>query len=342
MPSDLTPTSYVILGLLAVKPWTTYELAQQMGKGFVGLSWLASGEQAVRRAKEARRARRSARAGARASRQASADRLFDHPAGASGPCGGVPTPGAGPVIEFEQMIKVFFMEHGIETTPRGRSTGFVTRPKRRSPAGKDRPRLRRWSGTLSRTCPGLSSPGGFSTSTCTRCCAGRTGRPRSSLPGRTISRTPIRIPRPSTTWRTRSMPPSNERRTEAHPSRPRKEPCREFGRDLEMADQEGAPSVVRRSQPLLYLLVCRRQPTGQGSRLGSGSTMQSGAPYAQAALVPLRDSGGWGRGDALRAVYCQSSRTEPEGVIEPGLGAGYPRRSGPACPRRRRCAPRAV
>ena len=27
---SLTTTSYAILGLLAVKPWTTYELAQQM------------------------------------------------------------------------------------------------------------------------------------------------------------------------------------------------------------------------------------------------------------------------------------------------------------------------
>src|SRR5687768_7758504 len=28
--SDLTPTSYAMLGLLAVQPWTTYELAKQM------------------------------------------------------------------------------------------------------------------------------------------------------------------------------------------------------------------------------------------------------------------------------------------------------------------------
>src|SRR6478672_10534302 len=30
--SDLTPTSYAILGLLAVKDWTTYELATQMDR----------------------------------------------------------------------------------------------------------------------------------------------------------------------------------------------------------------------------------------------------------------------------------------------------------------------
>ena len=30
---ELTPTSYAILGLLAVRPWTTYELAKQIERG---------------------------------------------------------------------------------------------------------------------------------------------------------------------------------------------------------------------------------------------------------------------------------------------------------------------
>ncbi len=30
--AELTPTSYALLGLLAIKPWTTYELAQQMDR----------------------------------------------------------------------------------------------------------------------------------------------------------------------------------------------------------------------------------------------------------------------------------------------------------------------
>ena len=29
----LTTTSYAVLGLLAIKPWTTYELIQQLGRG---------------------------------------------------------------------------------------------------------------------------------------------------------------------------------------------------------------------------------------------------------------------------------------------------------------------
>lgn len=34
MAETLTTTSYTILGLLALKPWTTYELAKQMERGF--------------------------------------------------------------------------------------------------------------------------------------------------------------------------------------------------------------------------------------------------------------------------------------------------------------------
>src|SRR3954469_12912833 len=36
--TQLTTTSYAILGLLAVRPWTTYELAQQMGRA-LGQFW---------------------------------------------------------------------------------------------------------------------------------------------------------------------------------------------------------------------------------------------------------------------------------------------------------------
>ena len=39
-PTPLTTTSYAILGLLAVKPWTTYELAQQMRRA-LGQFWPA-------------------------------------------------------------------------------------------------------------------------------------------------------------------------------------------------------------------------------------------------------------------------------------------------------------
>src|SRR6476659_4673308 len=38
MAAPLTTTSYAILGLLAIKPWTTYELAQQMQRA-LGQFW---------------------------------------------------------------------------------------------------------------------------------------------------------------------------------------------------------------------------------------------------------------------------------------------------------------
>ena len=37
-PRPLTTTSYAILGLLSLRPWTTYELAQQMQRA-LGQFW---------------------------------------------------------------------------------------------------------------------------------------------------------------------------------------------------------------------------------------------------------------------------------------------------------------
>ena len=56
---DLTTTSYGMLGMLAIRPWTTYELAQHMERG-VSRLWPPSAQQPVQRTQEARRARRRA------------------------------------------------------------------------------------------------------------------------------------------------------------------------------------------------------------------------------------------------------------------------------------------
>lgn len=107
---QLTPTSYALLGLLAVRPWTTYELAKQMDRVLnrfwprarskvleepkklvaVGLA-TASGESVGRR----RRTVYSITTDGR-------DLL----------AAWVREPGAGPVLEFEQLVKVFFSENG--------------------------------------------------------------------------------------------------------------------------------------------------------------------------------------------------------------------------------------
>jgi DNA-binding PadR family transcriptional regulator len=106
----LTTTSYAILGLLAIKPWTTYELAKQMEVSLRNF-WpraerklyeepkklVAHGLAAQTRDMVGRRPRtvyRITPAGRRALRRWLGEQ------------------GEMPVLEFEALVKVFFAEHG--------------------------------------------------------------------------------------------------------------------------------------------------------------------------------------------------------------------------------------
>jgi DNA-binding PadR family transcriptional regulator len=110
MASPLTPTSYAILGLLAVRPWTTYELAQQMHRA-LGRFWPRAQSKLYEEPKKL-----VALGLARASSEVVGKRprtvYTITPAGRRALAKWVPTSGAGPVLEFEQLIKVFFAEHG--------------------------------------------------------------------------------------------------------------------------------------------------------------------------------------------------------------------------------------
>ena len=107
---ELTTTSYAILGLLAVKPWTTYELAQQMDRA-LGLFWPRTRSKLYEEPKKLV---------AHGLARASADPVGKRPRtiytitakGRRALAAWVPTSGAGPVLEFEQLVKVFFAEHG--------------------------------------------------------------------------------------------------------------------------------------------------------------------------------------------------------------------------------------
>ena len=107
---ELTTTSYAILGLLAVQPWTTYELAKQMEVSLHNF-WpraerklyeepkklVHHGLAQVTRQMVGRRPRsvyRITAEGRRALRRWLGE------------------PGAMPVIEFEALVQVFFAEHG--------------------------------------------------------------------------------------------------------------------------------------------------------------------------------------------------------------------------------------
>ena len=112
MAPALTTTSYAILGLLAVKPWTTYELAQQMDRA-LGRFWPRSESKLYEEPKKL-----VARGLARASSEMVGKRprtVYTITAkGRRALAAWVPTPGAGPVLEFEQLIKVFFAEHATK------------------------------------------------------------------------------------------------------------------------------------------------------------------------------------------------------------------------------------
>ena len=110
MALTLTPTSYAILGLLAVKTWTTYELARQMDRA-LGRFWPRAESKLYEEPKKLV---------AHGFAKASTEMVGKRPRtvytitgkGRRALAQWVPTPGAGPVVEFEQLIKVFFAEHG--------------------------------------------------------------------------------------------------------------------------------------------------------------------------------------------------------------------------------------
>ena len=112
MAAPLTTTSYAILGLLAIKPWTTYELAQQMQRA-LGQFWPRAESKLYEEPKKL-----VAHGLARASSEMVGKRprtVYTITAkGRRAMAAWVPTPGDGPVLEFEQLIKVFFAEHGTK------------------------------------------------------------------------------------------------------------------------------------------------------------------------------------------------------------------------------------
>ena len=110
MAGELTTTSYAILGLLATRSWTTYELAQQMGRA-LGSFWPRAESKLYEEPKKL-----VARGLARASKEKVGERprtvYTITPAGRRALRAWMPTASAGPVLEFEGLVKVFFAEHG--------------------------------------------------------------------------------------------------------------------------------------------------------------------------------------------------------------------------------------
>ena len=109
-PKRLGTTAYTVLGLLALRDWTTYELAVQMERG-IGRMWsaapsmvyeepkhlVAHGYAKVRRARTGRRPK-AVYSITSAGRKALAQWLEE--------------PGAPPALQFEALLKVLFSDQG--------------------------------------------------------------------------------------------------------------------------------------------------------------------------------------------------------------------------------------
>ncbi|HSK58719.1 MAG TPA: PadR family transcriptional regulator [Actinomycetospora sp.] len=106
----LTSTSFAVLGLLAVRSWSTYELTQQMDRS-LGRMWPRATSKLYEEPKKlvalglasaateaVGRRPRTVYAITEEGRAALADWLAE--------------PGEGPVVEFEQLVKLSFAEHG--------------------------------------------------------------------------------------------------------------------------------------------------------------------------------------------------------------------------------------
>jgi DNA-binding PadR family transcriptional regulator len=111
--APLTTTSYAVLGLLAVKPWSSYELTQQMDRS-LGRFWPRATSKlyeepkklvahGLAKASDERTGRRTRTVYAITAKGRRALALW------------LQEPGDGPVLEFEQLLKIFFAENGTKS-----------------------------------------------------------------------------------------------------------------------------------------------------------------------------------------------------------------------------------
>ena len=108
--SALTPTSYALLGLLAIKPWTTYELAKQMDRT-LNRFWPRARSKLYEEPKKlVGHGLAEATPGARGRRASSVYAIT--PSGRRALADWLARGSAPPVFESEHLLKVFYAEHG--------------------------------------------------------------------------------------------------------------------------------------------------------------------------------------------------------------------------------------
>jgi len=106
----MTTTSYAILGLLAVRPWTTHELVQQVDRSLRRL-WPRAQSKLYEEPKKLV-AHGYARATDDSVGRRRRTRYTITPKGRRALAAWLREPGAGPVLEFEQLVKIHFADSG--------------------------------------------------------------------------------------------------------------------------------------------------------------------------------------------------------------------------------------
>lgn len=109
-PPALTTTSYAILGLLAVKPWTTHELVQQVNRSLRRM-WPRAQSKLYEEPKKLV-AHGLARATDDSVGRRRRTRYTITAAGRRALAAWLQEPGDGPVLEFEQLLKISFADSG--------------------------------------------------------------------------------------------------------------------------------------------------------------------------------------------------------------------------------------
>jgi len=106
----MTTTSYAILGLLAVKPWTTHELVQQVDRSLRRI-WPRAQSKLYEEPKKLV-AHGCARATDDSVGRRRRTRYTITPKGRRALATWLREPGAGPTLEFEQLLKIHFADSG--------------------------------------------------------------------------------------------------------------------------------------------------------------------------------------------------------------------------------------
>ena len=107
-----TTTSFAILGLLAIKPWTTYDLIRQVDRSLRRI-WPRAQSKLY---EEPKKLVELGLAEATEERIGKRRRTWYSitPAGRDALAGWLAEPGAGPTLEFEQLVKIHFADRGTK------------------------------------------------------------------------------------------------------------------------------------------------------------------------------------------------------------------------------------